>query len=76
MMFVSSVAPRRITSAASSTSMAAAVLAARDGEKDSPRPHELGVDQRRAERLLGRLVRPVLSGGEADSHQRRSRVRT
>ena len=37
------------------------------------RAGNLGVDERGAERLLGRLGRPVLALREADAHQRRAR---
>jgi hypothetical protein len=54
MIFVSSVAAWRTTSAASFTSRRQVVAAAM--RAGSPRADDLGVDQRRAERTLGRLA--------------------
>ena len=70
MMFVSSVAAWRITSAASLTSISDRSLAAGDREQDAARADDLGVDQRRAQRALRRLARAILGGARvADAHQ-------
>src|SRR5215207_6464313 len=50
------------------------VVAAGDGEEDASGADELRVDERRAERSLGRSHRAVLARGEADAHDRGARV--
>src|SRR5262245_42083191 len=52
------------------------VVPSRDREEDAAGPGDLGVDQRRAQRPLGRLLRPPVAGrgGEADAHEGRVRV--
>ena len=74
MMFVSSVAVARTTSAASLHLDEREVVAARDGEQDPARADDLGVDQRRAERALRGLAGAGRAGRVADAHERRARV--
>ena len=74
MMFVSSVAPRRITSAASFTSSSERSLPPAIESRIPFAPIKLGVDQRRAQRALGRLGGAVVTGREADAHQGRPGV--
>ena len=53
------------------------VVAARDREEDARRAGDLGVDERRAQRSLGRLARAALDAGgrEADAHEDQERER-